>query len=371
MNTGFKQVVRYSRAWSKGTDAVQEVETTYTKDGEEIPGTLFMPLNAEASQSLPGWVVLHGVTVPGRKHASLVRFARALAATQAVVFTPEIPAWTALRLDPLLTVPTIEAAVLALAKRPEADPSRTGLLGFSFGSPQAIAASTQPSLQGVLKAVVGFGGYSDLGRTLRYLFTGHHEWEGQERYSRPDPYGRWIVGANFLQHVEGFESAEPLSDTLHTLASKAGLRQIASWDPSYDGYKAELRASLPKNLAETFDLFAPPAAETPNFEQAASLAALLHRAIQRISPELEPANWVNAVSRPVHLIHGRDDPLIPFTETRRLASLLRATQPAGNVFDTVTPLFAHSSEHDGMGVLSRAWESVALARALARILASV
>lgn len=371
MNRGFRRVVRYSRAWAKGTDAVQEVETTYTKDGEEIPGTLFTPLNAEASRGLPGWVVLHGVTVPGRKHASLVRFARALAATQAVVFTPEIPAWTALRLDPALTVPTIEAAVLALAKRPEADPTRTGLLGFSFGSPQALAASTQPSLRGVLKAVVGFGGYCDLGRTLRYLFTGLHEWEGRERHSRPDPYGRWIVGANFLRHVEGFESASTLTDTLHTLASKAGLRQIASWDPSYDGYKAELRASLPKNMRGTFDLFAPPAAVTPNVEQATALAGQLYRAVQRVSPELEPANWVGEVIRPVHLIHGRDDPLIPFTETRRLASLLRATQPRGDVFDTVTPLFAHSSEHDGMGVFSRAWERVTLARALARILASV
>ena len=371
MNGGYAKVLRYSRAWAKGTDHVRQVECTYEKDGEPIPGTLFIPRAATADLPAPAWVVLHGVTVPGRKHESLIRFARALASTPAVVFTPEVPAWTALQLDPALTTPTIEAAVLALDQCEEADSARTGLLGFSFGAPQALAASTNPALRERLHTVVGFGGYCDLSRTLRYLFTGLHEWDGEQRYRRPDPYGRWIVGANFLEHVEGFEGSAPLARTLNQLATQAGKRRIASWDPMYDNYKADLRAALPHDLRGAFDVFAPPADVRPDVGEATELADRIGAAVERVSPGLADRGWVDHVTHPVHLIHGRDDPLIPFTETRRMAALLRGGDPSREIFDTVTPLFAHSSEHSGLGVLDRVRENLTLARALARILASV
>ena len=55
---------------------------------------------------------------------------------------------------------------------------------------------------------MGFGGYCDLERTLRFQFTGEHEWNGEAHSLRPDPYGRWIVGANYLTAVPGFEDSE-------------------------------------------------------------------------------------------------------------------------------------------------------------------
>ena len=183
--------------------------------------------------------------------------------------------------------------------------------------------------------------------------------------------GRWIVGANFLTAVPGFENATPLAEALHELATLAGQRQIASWDPMYDGVKREFRDALPADLAETYDLFAPPAAVRPDVEKALVLVDQLHDAIQLRSPGLDPGRWASKIVCPIHLIHGRDDPLIPFTETLRLADLLRSEPTASRVFDTVTPLFAHSSEHDDMGRLERVWESALLARSLARVLASV
>jgi len=365
----FSHVARYSRAWSRGTDAVRAVETHYTLDGVDVPGTLYLPPSTD--EPLPAWVVLHGVTVPGRKHATLVRFARAVAAARAIVFTPEIPAWTALRLDPSLAIPCIEAAVLALSQCPGADPSRTGLLGFSFGAPQALVASAQPQLRGRLKTVVGFGGYSDLHRILGFLFTGLHDWEGKQYSARPDPYGRWIVGANFLTSAQGFESAAPLAQTLHALATAAGKRQIASWDPVYDGYKQELRQQLPSELRATYDLFAPPAGVRPDIGRATDLVDRLHEAMVRTAPAIDPGRWTDRVIRPVHLLHGRHDPLIPFTESLRMAARLREHGSTTDVFDTVTPLFAHSSEGGGIGVIERAWEGFVLARALGRVFDSV
>lgn len=375
MLRAWSRVARYTRAWSKGTDRVTEEEMPYRLGEADVAGTVYLPSREASDRGTlrpgPAWLVMHGVTVPGRKHESLIRFARALAASPATVFTPEIPQWTALRLDPDLTRSTIAAALNALAARPEVDPARMGLVGFSFGAPQALIAAADPSIKPHLKTVVGFGGYADLHRILRFLFTGVHEWEGVEYQQRPDPYGRWIVGANFLTKVPGFEDAQPLADTLHELASLAGQRRIASWDPAYDGVKAEMRTALPAPLRDTFDVFAPPADRRTDAASAGELVDRLYDSIRRIAPGLDPGPSASAVDAPVHLIHGRDDPLIPFTETLRMSALLREAGARGPVRETVTSLFAHSGEGGRMGPLNRAFEGLALAQALGRVFVSV
>src|SRR5690606_23665177 len=109
-------------------DGVTEVETGYRRDGERLPATLYRP--AHGTGPLPGWVLLHGLTVPGREHTSLKRFARAVAASGAAVLVPDIPEWRALRVAPAVTVDTIRAAILALAERDDTIPGRIGVIGF-------------------------------------------------------------------------------------------------------------------------------------------------------------------------------------------------------------------------------------------------
>src|SRR6185436_17868084 len=135
----------------------------------------------------------------------LVRFARSLAHTGAAVLVPEVPEWKALRLAPGLTVPTVRAAVPALHAIPGVGGQPVGLIGFSFGAPHAVAAAALPELAWALRSVVGFGGYCDLLRTLRFLFLGEHDWRGERFHVTPDPYGRWIVAGNYLPHIPGLE----------------------------------------------------------------------------------------------------------------------------------------------------------------------
>ena len=172
--------VRFARGWVSGRWDVDESEVELARDGTVVPGTLFLPPGRRGG--LPGWVVLHGITRPGRLHPSLLRFARSVAATGAAVLVPDIPEWRALRLSPATVVPTIRASILALDARPETVPGRTGLVGFSFGAPTGIAAAAHPSMAGHLAGVVGFGGYCDLERTMRFQFTGQRS--GSDRLPR-------------------------------------------------------------------------------------------------------------------------------------------------------------------------------------------
>ena len=326
-----------------------------------IPATYYLPRRRRGP--LPVWVVLHGLTRPGRAHPSLVRFARSLASTPAAVVCPEIEEWRQLSLSPEIAVPLIKRSVLALPELDEVAADRAGLIGFSFGAPQALAAAADPEVKERLRCVAGFGGFFDLERTLRFLFSGAHEWAGQDHYRRPDPYGRWIVGANYLALTPQWRDASDVAEGLLSLAIEAGERRIDSWDSSYNPLKAELRARIAPSRRDLFDLFAPSDSGDPTTSESEPLVRALADAIRERSSAMEPRRFVGELATPVRLLHGRHDHLIPYTETLRAQEALTGSV---DVRATVTGLFAHSGEGEGGG--SRVLEGMRLFRALAGVL---
>src|SRR5690606_31185930 len=103
----------------------------------------------------------------------------------------------------------IRAAVEHLRERSDVTES-ISLIGFSFGATQALMSASRDPVRRHVRRVVSFGGYCDLGRTLYCMFTGEHEWKGERYQLDPDPYGRWIVAANYLDHVPEYAHMEDL-----------------------------------------------------------------------------------------------------------------------------------------------------------------
>ena len=332
-------LLRFLREFAEpGSIAVESAETTYDRGGgRRDPATIYHPANASAP--LPAWVVLHGITWTGRSHTQLIRLARALSASGSVVMVPEISEWRALRVVPEITVPVIRAAVLDLDARPDTLPGHTRLMGFSFGATQAILAAADERLDGHLAAVASWGGYADLHRTVRYLFTGLHDFEGQRYFEDPDPYGRYILAANFLTAVPGYEDAGDVAAALHELACESGRRGVFAGSTEYDPVKLEQRERVAPERRELFDLFAPrgPRRAIPA-ERVGELADGLAAAAIAREPLFDAARWLPKVRAPVLLSHGRHDSLVPFTECARLDRGLGARSRG----TTVTDLYAHS-----------------------------
>ena len=361
MLRGYPKAFRYSRAWARPPRPLEEREITLDGRDRPIPATYYLPRRRRGR--LPVWVVLHGLTRPGRAHPSLVRFARALASTPAAVVCPEIREWIDLSLAPEVAVDLIKDSILALDGLVEADASRAGLIGFSFGAPQALAAAADPAVRGRLRCVTGFGGFFDLERTLRFLFNGTHEWRGEDHYRRPDPYGRWVVGANYLSATPEGAGAHDVADALRRLAIEAGERRIDSWDSTYNPFKAELRTAVAPSRRPLFDLFAAPDSSDPEPSESDPFVRSLAVAIRERSSAMEPRSFVRDLSTPVRLLHGRSDHLIPYTETLRTEDALSGLV---DVQATITGLFAHSDEGKEGG--NRVLEGLRLFRALADVL---
>lgn len=346
--------------------SVRTEETHIEVDGERREATLYLPRRPRPA---PGWVVLHGLTVPGRHHKAMVRFVRSLAASGAAVLVPDVPAWRDLRLDLAGARDSIVAGARYLAQRPEVRPGGVGAVGFSFGATHALMAAADPGVQRDLRAVVAFGGYTDVRRMVRCTFTGEHEWEGQGHSIDPDPYGRWMLAANFLTLVPGLEGMEDVRAAAHALALEAGRRGVMAWDAEYDELKREIRGRLSPAGAQVWDLLAPPTGTVPaDLDAARRLADAMAEAMMARFPGLDPTPHLPALRGRIILSHGRADRLIPYTETLRLQTLL---PPSLKPSVTITGLFAHSAHAGWMHPLERARESAQFIRLLNDALGAV
>ncbi len=358
-------------------DRVVRHDTTYRRGDETLPASLYFPAGgrpdtdphgaAGPARHLPGWVALHGLTHRGREHPSLDRFARALAASGAVVLVPDLPEWRALDVVPETTVKTIKAAILALDENPITRPGRIGVIGFSFGATQALIAATDSALDGHLAGVAAWGGYADLGRAARFMFTGRHELDGERYHSDPDPYGRWILAGNYLTLIPEHADDEALARALHDLAREAGRRGIMSWSPETDPLKTAARESLGPGQREVYDLLAPPAAHrftASELDRIEALATRLTEAAVAREPLLDARPHFDRVPVPVFLAHGRGDRLIPWTEMVRIERALADRV----VYSGITTLFAHSFGEKRLPTPGLVLEAMRFVRLIRRML---
>jgi pimeloyl-ACP methyl ester carboxylesterase len=343
-----------------------EDEIVLDRGGVSVPATVVRPVGP--ARAGPAWVVMHGITRPGRAHGQLVRFTRAVASAGITAIVPEVPEWRALRLSPELSSPTIAAAVQGLLDSGLGVDRPVGVIGFSFGAPHAIASAADPSLGDRIGGACGFGGYGDIESTFRFMMSGRHDWHGVEHALRPDPYGRWIVAANYLTGVPDHADAQDVADALRRLAEYAGDEGAASWDPVYDPVITELRESVGEERRPLFDLFAresqaSPDRATSELESPAELAEGLAAAARRMDPTVDPLQSLAGVEGPVSILHGRHDHLIPFTEAYRLRAALKSARADL----TVTRLFGHSAQ-DSVPFAQAVREVPAFAAAIDRVL---
>lgn len=359
-------VVKYLKQYIKPSDsAVESAFASYERAGTRHRAAVYRPANRKGR--LPAWVVLHGLTYRGLQHPSLVRFANALAASGHVVFIPEILEWTQLHAAPSLTPPTIMASVDALARRADVHPERIGIFAFSFGGSQALIAAHDERLAQRVRAVVAWGGFSDTARLTRFGFTGEHEIDGVHEHLVPDPYGRWILGANYLTGIPGYEDMGAAAAALMRLAREAGKSGIFAGDPIHLDLTAQLADTLDARQRRVYEVFAPTG--THDLDAARDIAGRIAATVVARDPLMDPSRYLPGIRIPALIAHGRDDRLIPYTESIRIA---RAIPPKLLLASSITSLFSHSGGTDsGLGPLGIAREGRRFAGVLNRILTTL
>jgi pimeloyl-ACP methyl ester carboxylesterase len=127
---------------------------------------------------------------------------------------------------------------------------------------------------------------------------------------------------------------------------------------------------IAEDQRELFDMIAPlTTARRQDEARVLDLAEKVADTALALDPLLDPGPFLSRVRVPILFTHGRDDRLIPFTESMRLARAVPADKSLGL---TITSLFQHSGgTQTGLGPIGLAREGVRFVHLLHRVLTSV
>jgi len=261
------------------------------------PADLWVPGEAPLARL----VLLPGLSEQGRRDLRLVPLAQSLARARFLVLVPDLPAAKRLSAD-AADAEVVEAAVAAL---PEG-PGPAGLAAISYAAGPAFLAAAQPETGRRLSFVATIGAYQSTEAVITWLAAGAWKLPGEMVWRSGTPE-RGAVWAFLLANAAGLPDA----------GDRALLAEIARRRGA--GIPAEaLAARLTPDgtallrLAEARDADAIPS-------KIRDLPAGMKASLEALS--LTPAR-LSGFRPCAILVHGEEDPIVPWSESARLAALL-------------------------------------------------
>ncbi|NIA69860.1 alpha/beta hydrolase [Pelagibius litoralis] len=283
---------------------VERQSVSYRIDGRPGAGDLY---RSKTDEPRAGLVVVPGASPQGRDDPRVVAFAAALADADFAVLVPEIENLRRLTISSADTQ-VIADALKYLEQQQGAD-RPLGAVAISYAVGPATLAVHQPDLRDRVDVMVAIGGYYDSAAVATFFTTGYfNDPETQtRRYLEPNSYGKWVFVRANAGRLE-----EPRDQWL--LAAMAD-RKLA--DPAAPLEDLENRLG-PDGKA---------VADFLNNRDPARAADLIEALPPGVRGEMEALDLsAQELSGPgplMVLVHGRDDSIVPYSESLALAAAVR------------------------------------------------
>ena len=281
----------------------ERTTTTYGRPADRLD--IYVPAGGHAPRSLPAVVLALGVHPEDLDHPDIVRVAGAISRLGVVVGVPDSSALRDLRVTPAEPEHLADAA-LVLAARPEVDPRRLGLAGFSAGASMALLAAADPRLA-QLRFVSDFGGYADAEVLLvdvatRSMLLGDqvHPWD-------PDPGIRRDVALLLARAIEPAVERQELEPLLTSIAAA---EERPARDPT-------LEAGLSGDARVAYLLFT-----APDRSSATTVLAEFSPRLRTDLRGISPVAASDGIHGQVFVLHGIGDRAIPVSHAYALAARL-------------------------------------------------
>jgi pimeloyl-ACP methyl ester carboxylesterase len=264
-------------------------------DGRRLAGDLYLP----GERARAGLVLVPGAAKEGKDDPRLMALAQSLARARFLVLVPDIANLRAQEISAADRQPILDAARFLLSERRVPG---VGIAAISYaGIPAVLAALEEPAVD----FVVEVGAPYDLSAIVTFFTTGLYREAPNQDWSRaqPNSYGKWVfVRAN----------ARRLDDS----ADRALLSAIAE-------HRMADETTLVDDLALRLGPQGRAVMALLGNTDPARVPALLAALPPRIKAEIAAMNLATRDLSRLHarlfLIHGRDDRIIPWTESAALA----------------------------------------------------
>ncbi len=201
------------------------------------------------------------------------------------------------------------------------DEKKIGLVGFSYGAGPTFMAAADPSIRHQVRFLVSFGGYYDPVNVIQYITTGYYEYREEKGFLEPEPYGKWVFFMNNLEYLENENDRRILREIFEKEEKKKRDDVIP------------LLGRLTPHGRYLYELLIN---EDPSRVKA--LIQKIDPRVQEYLKKLSLAPVIPQIQAYLLIGHGSTDPLIPYTESLRLAE---AVQDKTKVHTAIIRQFAH------------------------------
>lgn len=281
--------------------------TAYNVDGKPYIGDIYQP--GGNAPALAATVIIPGVVKAGKDDPRLVAFATSFARVGFVVLVPDIVNLRALAIS-AKDAQGIGDAVRYLASAGGFDgPRPVGMIAFSYAAGPALIAAMEPNTRTLVRFVYVVGPYYDIQSVVTFFTTGHYRRDPDHAWTvmPPNPYAKWVFLQSNAARVENVRDRT----TLNAIAA----RKLDDADAEI----ADLARALGPEGQSVYALLA-----NTQADRVEALLMDLPIAIRQemMALDLSQRDFTDLEARLI-VIHGRDDTMIPFTESLDLA---RATK---------------------------------------------
>ena len=322
--------------------------------GKTLEADFYRRSGPGGSIKRPGLLLIHGLAEAGKDDPQLVRFATTMARAGFAVLVPDFIGLKSFRVR-RDSVDEAAAAFDHLAeKAPGVRPGDSGILGISFGGGIGLLAAADAGIRERVAYVVSFGGYYDLSSVIRYHTTGRYAYGPERGIGNPVPWARWHLILKNLDFLE--DSADRRAfDALARRKLRDETADVSGWAERLSPRGRALYAVLAE---KDFSRFPP-------------LYAKVSPRVRDLLRALSLPEKIRDVKAEMILSHGVPDPLIPHTETLRLADALKESgRPDVSV--TLLRLFRHvdparPAGTESLGLLGKVQEGWKFFRLVDRI----
>jgi pimeloyl-ACP methyl ester carboxylesterase len=290
------------------TPAPTRTTITYASDGRPNVADLYEPNQPVGA----GLVLVPGFTPQGKDDPRLVDLALSLCRARFLVLVPDIQGSREMRVR-LEDTRTIAAAAVHLAKIDGlARHPDVGVVAISYAVGLAVLATMEPPAKEAIRFVVGIGGYYDATDVVRFITTGRYRGPGETawRTAHPNPSAKWIFLASNADALTAPQDRKAL----------AAIAERRIWNP--DAPIKDLADGLGPEGRSLLDLLTNTQPDRVD-ELIASLPAAVRRHMERLSPK---SYDLSHLAGRLILIHGREDTLIPYTESMWLDRAVPGTE---------------------------------------------
>jgi hypothetical protein len=283
-----------------------------------VLGDLYWP----GERAAAALVLVPGAARQGKDDPRLVAFAYTVARARFAVLVPEIANLRTQRLSPEDARPiTAGIRYLAGCFEPTQAPA-IGLAAISYAAGPALLAALAPTTADRIGFVFVVGGYYDVEAVLTFFTTGYFRDgpDGRWRQREPNAYGKWLFVRANAARLAGPEDRAALDEI--------SARKLDDLDAGI----ADLRARLgPEGRAVMVLL------DNRDPERVPALIAALPAPIRADLRTLDlERRDLSGLPFDLILVHGRDDPIIPSTESEALAAAAPADKVSLYLVDHLT-----------------------------------